>query len=74
MKKPDIVVKKFDFYDLSKKGLRLLNKGKFKTSPWIDNIVRKKKLNLKKIKLPIKLVKISVKQLGFKNQLILKNL
>ena len=74
MKKPDIVVKKFDFYDLSKKGLRLLNKDKFKTSPWIDNIVRKKKLNLKKIKLPIKLVKISVKQLGFKKPTHLKKI
>jgi len=74
MKKPDIIVKKFDFYDLSKKGLRLLNKGKFKTSPWIDNIVKKKKLNLKKIKLPIKLVKISVKQLGFNKPTHLKKI
>ena len=47
MAKPDIILKKFDFYDLSKKGLRLLNKGKFKTSPWIDNIVKKKKIQLK---------------------------
>ena len=45
MAKPDIILKKFDFYDLSKKGLRLLNKGKFKTSQWIDNIVKKKNKN-----------------------------
>lgn len=72
MAKPDIILKKFDFYDLSKKGLRLLNKGKFKTSPWIDNIVKKKKYNLKHIKLPIKLSKVSVKQLGFNKPTHLK--
>ena len=44
MKKPEIIINKFSFYDLTKKGLKLLNKGKFKTSPWIDNIVKKKNL------------------------------
>ena len=43
MRKPDIIINKFNFYDLDKKGLILLNQGKFRTSPWIDNIVKKKK-------------------------------
>jgi hypothetical protein len=74
MKKPDIIVNKFTFYDLTKKGLKLLNKGKFKTSPWINDIVKKNKFNLKKIKLPIKLKKISVRQLGFKRPTHLKEI
>ncbi len=74
MKKPDIVIDKFSFYDLNKKGLKLLNKGKFKTSPWIDNIVKKKKFNLRNIELPVKLIKVSVKQLGFKKPTHLKKI
>ena len=41
MKKSFLIIKKFKFYDLKKEGLYFLNKGKFKTSPWIDDIVRK---------------------------------
>ena len=66
MIKPSITLNKFHFYDLKYKGLKLLNKGKFKTSPWIDNIVKRKRFNLKHIRLPIKLSIVSVKQLGFK--------
>ena len=58
MKKPEIIINKFSFYYLTKKGLKLLNKDKFKTSPWIDNIVKKKKFNLKKIKKIINIKKI----------------
>jgi hypothetical protein len=65
MKKPEIIINKFIFYDLTRTGLKLLNKGKFKTSPWIENIVKKRRFNLKKFKLPIRLTKISVEQLGF---------
>ncbi len=65
MRKSNIVITKFKFHDLKIKGLKLLNKGKFKTSLWIINIVKKEKYNLKNIKLPIKLSIISVKQLGF---------
>ena len=41
MKKSFLIIKKFKFYDLKKRGY-ILNKGKFKTSPWIDDIVKKK--------------------------------
>ena len=74
MRKPDIIINKFNFYDLDKKGLILLNQGKFRTSTWIDNIVKKKKFSLKKINLPIKLIKVSVKQLGFRKPTHLKKI
>ena len=74
MRKPNIIINKFNFNDLKYKGLKLLNRGKFKTSPWIDNIVKRKKFNLKHVKLPIKLVIVSVKQLGFKKPTHLKKI
>ena len=43
----------------------MLNKGKFKTSPWIDDIVKSKNFNLKKFQTPIELINIKVKDLGF---------
>ena len=64
MLKPFLTIKKFKFYDL-KHGLYLLNKGKFKTSPWIDDIVKSKNFNLKKFQTPIELINIKVKDLGF---------
>lgn len=65
MLKPFLTIKKFKFYDLKKHGLYLLNKGKFKTSPWIDDIVKSKNFNLKKFQTPIELINIKVKDLGF---------
>lgn len=65
MLKPFLTIKKFKFYDLKKHGLYLLNKGKFKTSPWIDDIVKNKNFNLKKFQTPIELINIKVKDLGF---------
>ena len=74
MKKPFLIIKKFKFYDLKKRGLHLLNKGKFKTSPWIDNIVKNERFNLKKFQTPIKLIIVRVKDLGFKKPTELKNI
>ena len=54
------------------KGLKLLNRGKFKTSLWIINIVKKEEYNLKNVQLPIRLSIISVKQLGFNKPTQLK--
>ena len=51
-----------------------LNKGKFKTSPWIYDIIKKYRYNLKNFKLPIKLVRIKVKDLGFKKPSELKKI
>tara|TARA_E500000178_G_C17021147_1_gene755677 strand:- start:240 stop:719 length:480 start_codon:yes stop_codon:yes gene_type:complete len=65
MLKPFLTIKKFKFYDLKKHGLYLLNKGRFKTSPWIDDIVKSKNFNLKKFQTPIELINIKVKDLGF---------
>ena len=65
MLKPFLTIKKFKFYDHKKDGLYLLNKGKFKTSPWIDDIVKNKNFNLKKFQTPIELINIKVKDLGF---------
>ena len=65
MLKPFLTIKKFKFYDLKKHGLYLLNKGRFKTSPWIDDIVKSNNFNLKKFQTPIELINIKVKDLGF---------
>ena len=72
MRKPNIVITKFKFHDLKTKGLKLLNRGKFKTSLWIINIVKKEEYNLKNVQLPIRLSIISVKQLGFNKPTQLK--
>ena len=74
MKKPFLIIKKFKFYDLKKRGLHLLNKGKFKSSPWIDNIVKNERFNIKKFQTPIKLIIVRVKDLGFKKPTELKNI
>ena len=47
MRKPNIVITKFKFHDLKTKGLKLLNRGKFKTSLWIINIVKKENEKLR---------------------------
>ena len=47
MKKTWLEIKKFKFYNLKQEGLKRLNKGKFKTSPWINNIINKNNFNLK---------------------------
>lgn len=74
MLKPFLTIKKFKFYDLKKHGLYLLNKGKFKTSPWIDDIVKNKNFNLKKFQTPIELINIKVKDLGFSKPTELKKI
>ena len=51
-----------------------MNKGKFKTSPWIDDIIKNKKFSLKKFQTPVKLIKVKVKDLGFKKPTELKNI
>ena len=65
MPKTWIKIKSFEFTSLKSKGVRVLNSKKFKTSPWIDNIIKKYNFKLKKFDLPIILVKINVKSLGF---------
>lgn len=74
MKKTWIEIKKFKFSNLKNPGLTYLNKGKFKTSPWIYDIIKKYRYNLKNFKLPIKLVRIKVKDLGFKKPSELKKI
>ena len=74
MIKPFLTIKKFKFHNLKKHGLYLLNKGKFKTSPWIDDIVKNKNFNLKKFQTPIELIKIKVKDLGFSKPTELKRI
>tara|TARA_B100002019_G_C21108222_1_gene517040 strand:+ start:105 stop:584 length:480 start_codon:yes stop_codon:yes gene_type:complete len=74
MKKTWLKIKEFKFTDLKKRGLKELNKGVFRTSPWIDNIVRRKNFALKKKILPIELVKVKVKDLGFSNPVELKKI
>ena len=65
MPKTWIKIKKFKFTNLKSKGIKILNDKKFKTSPWINNIIIKYNFDLKKFKLPIELVKIKVNSLGF---------
>jgi len=74
MKKTWIEIRKFKFSNLKNPGLNYLNKGKFKTSPWIYDIIKKYRYNLKNFKLPIKLVRIKVKDLGFKKPSELKKI
>ncbi len=37
-----------------------------RTSPWIEDIFKKKNFNIQKIKLPVNLYRVSLKSLGFK--------
>ena len=55
-------------YDNSKDLLSDLKKKNFKTSPWIDDIFGKKKIDLTIIKLPINLYRVSLKDLSFNKQ------
>ena len=66
MPKTWIKIKNFKFIDLKSKGIRVLNSKKFKTSPWINNIIKKYNFKLDKSVLPIVLIKITVRSLGFK--------
>lgn len=61
-----IKIKNFKFTSLKKKGIKILNNKKFKTSPWINNIINKYDFKLNKLDLPINLVRVKVKYLGFK--------
>ena len=45
--------------------LESFKKKNIKTSPWIDNIFSKNNYSFKGIKLPIELIRISLKELGF---------
>ena len=69
MKKTWLKIKEFKFTDLKKTGQRA-NKGVFRTSPWINNIVGK--FCFEKKFLPIELVRIKVKDLGYSNPVELK--
>ena len=44
MKKPEIIINKFSFYDLTKKGLKLLIKKRSKQAPGLIILLKKKKL------------------------------
>ena len=59
-------------FDNSKDLLSDLKKKNFKTSPWIDDIFEKKNIDLTKIKLPINLYRISLKDLNFNKPTELK--
>ena len=61
MKKTWLKIKKFKFTDLKKRGLKELNKGVFRTSPWINNIVRRKNFVLKKNFFQLNLLKSKLK-------------
>ena len=74
MHKTWLKINKYKFISLKDKGLKMLNSKNFKTSPWINNIVRKYKFTLKKKELPITLVKIKVKDLGFSKPTQLKKI
>tara|TARA_B110000967_G_C18863039_1_gene551120 strand:+ start:1489 stop:1968 length:480 start_codon:yes stop_codon:yes gene_type:complete len=74
MKKTWVEIKRFKFVNLQNPGLKFLNNRKFKTSPWIRDIIKKYKYNLKNFNLPIKLVRIKVKELGFKKPAMLKEI
>lgn len=52
-------------FDNSRDLLRDLKKKNFKTSLWIDDIFEKKNIDLTKIKLPINLYRVSLKDLNF---------
>ena len=69
-----IKINKFKIKNLKKDGLKALNKGKFKTSPWINDIIKRNNFNLKRIDLPVELAKIKVKHLGFKGPTKLKKI
>ena len=74
MRKTWLKINKYKFISLKDRGLKMLNSKNFKTSPWINNIVRKYKFTLKKKELPITLVKIKVKDLGFSKPTQLKKI
>ena len=74
MHKTWLKINKYKFISLKDKGLKMLNSKNFKTSPWINNIIRKYKFTLKKKELPITLVKIKVKDLGFSKPTQLKKI
>tara|TARA_B100000029_G_scaffold513672_1_gene613949 strand:- start:1950 stop:2429 length:480 start_codon:yes stop_codon:yes gene_type:complete len=74
MKKAWIVINNFKFFDFKKYGIKKLNNKKYKISPWIENIILRKKFNLRKHKLPIKLVRVKVKDLNFKKPTKLKRI
>ena len=64
----------YKFLSLKNSGLRSLNTKNYKTSPWINNIVKKYNFTLKRKELPIVLVKIKVKELGFKGPTKLRSI
>lgn len=66
------IIKKLNF-DNSLDLLADLKKKNFKTSPWIDDIFGKIIIDLREIKLPIELYRVSLKDLGFKNPVELEN-
>ena len=52
--------------------LKLLKRKGYIPSPWIVNIFKKKKISYKKIKKPIILYRVSLRELGFKKPTTLK--
>ncbi len=72
MQKTWLKINNFKFLSLKNKGIKMLNSKNFRTSPWINNIIKKYNFNLSKKELPIELVKIKVKDLGFKRPTQLK--
>ena len=64
----------YKFLSLKNSGLRSLNTKNINTSPWINNIVKKYNFTLKRKELPIVLVKIKVKELGFKGPTKLRSI
>ena len=74
MHKTWLKINNYKFVSLKKIGLKRLNSKNFKTSPWINNIIQKYNFTLKKKELPICLVKIKVKALGFNKPTQLKKI
>ncbi len=74
MHKTWLKINNYKFLSLKRIGLKRLNSKNFKTSPWINNIIQKYNFNLKKKELPINLIKVKVKELGFNKPTQLKKI
>ena len=59
-----LIINNYRFKDC-KRCLKAYDNKKFKYSPWIKDIVEKNNYKFDKKKLPVKLLKITLKQMGF---------
>ena len=65
-KKIWITIDKLKFNNFKKVGIKKLNQKRFKTSPWINDIINKNNYLINEKELPVKLVRIKLKDLKFK--------